>query len=85
MKKICISLILCLIVLLPVYSYAPLNFVDDPSQVDMAKFTQLMKYIDNDEEQKAKDFIVENNISKDELSFYMVTSPDVMPQIYDTE
>lgn len=85
MKKICISLILCLIVLLPVYSYAPLNFVDDPSQVDMAKFTQLMKYIDNDEEQKAKDFIVENNISKDELSFYMVTSPDVMPQIYDME
>lgn len=85
MKKIAILSVLCLIALLPAYSYGQLNFVDESSLFDMAQFTQLLTYIDNGEEQMAKDYIAENDISPDELSFYMIASPDVMPQIYDIE
>ena len=85
MKKIAILSVLCLIALLPAYSYGQLNFVDESSQVDTAQFIQLLDYIDNGEEQMAKDYIAENNITQDELSFYMIASPDVMPQIYDLE
>ncbi len=78
MKRIlvlCLTFITCLCA---VYSYAPFNFPsDDPSYSN--NFNAIMTYVDNGEEQKAIDYIEENNITEEKLSFYLVASPDVMP------
>lgn len=78
MKRIivlCLTFITCLCA---AYSYATFNFPsDDPSYSN--NFNAIMTYVDNGEEQKAIDYIEENNITEEELSFYLVASPDVMP------
>lgn len=78
MKKVLFFCLMFVTILSEAYSYAPFNFPSEDAAYT-ANFNAIMAYVDNGEEQKAVEYIEENNITKEELSFYLISSPDVMP------